>query len=145
MNRYDHQMRCPIENRNGFGDHSDAAKRIADTFSLHRLADPYGNIGCWFAAALIDGSTDNVLYDSKQDAIAHQHHNENYYTYIQIVPSSMTACEAEIMLKIARMAYDGGVRRTDGDSRMDLIRRLGWEDQTALSNGKVTNILYGRN
>jgi hypothetical protein len=140
-----HQMRCPIENRTPFGDHSDAAKRIADTFALHRIADPYGNIGYWFAAALIDGRSDGTLYESKPDAIKHQHHNENWYTYIQIVPSSMTACEAEIMLKIARMIYDKGGRMTDGYSRHDLIKRLGWEDQIALSRGITTNVLYGRN
>jgi hypothetical protein len=140
-----HQMRCPLENRNGFGDHSDAAKRIADAYRLHRLADPYGNIGYWMACRLDDGSTDFVLYESKPIAIRHQHHNENYYTFIQIVPSSMTECEAEVMLKTARMVYDAGGRMSDGYSRHDLIKRLGWEDQIALSKGIVTNVRYGRN
>lgn len=142
---FQHQMRCPIENRTPFGGHSDAAKRISDIYNLHRLADPYGNIGSWFASALTDGESDMVLYDSKQDAVKHQHHNENYYTYMQIVPSMMTPCEAEVMLKIARMAYDKGFRVTDGMSKRDLIRRLGWEDQVALSKGIATNVRIGRN
>ena len=144
MNRTQHQPRCPIENWTALGDHSDAAKRIADIYSLHRLADPYGNIGFWIACALADGQSDMVLYETKRDAIRHQHHNENWYTFIQIVPSTMTPCEAEVMLKVARMAYDRGWRITDGLSRRDLIKRLGWEDQIALSKGTVQNVEFGR-
>lgn len=135
-----HQQHCPIINRTGFGDHSDAAKRVSDVYNMHRIADPYGCVGSWIACALADGTSDNVLYDSKRDAIAHQHHNENYFTFIQIVPSTMTPCEAEVMLKVARMAYESGMRITDGLSKYDLIKRLGWEDQLALSNGVAQNL-----
>ena len=134
-----HQFRCPIKT-----DHSDAAKRVSDIYNLHRIADAYGNIGFWFACALADGQSDMGLYESKQDAIRHQHHNENYYTFIQIVPSSMTPCEAEVMLKTARMIYDAGGRISDGFSRHDLIKRLGWEDQLAQSTGIAQNLIYGK-
>jgi hypothetical protein len=134
-----HSNGCPVRHK-----HSDAAKRIADVYTMHRLADPYGNIGYWIACALLDGKSDNALYETKQDAIRHQHHKDNWYTFIQIVPSQMTPCEAEVMLKVARMAYDNGARMTDGMSRNDLIRRLGWEDQIALSRGRVQNIVIGR-
>lgn len=144
MNRTMHNQRCPIENWTPFGDHSDAAKRVADTYNMHRVADPYGCIGYWIACALIDGSSDNTLYDSKQAAIRYQHHNENYYTFIQIVPSTMTPCEAEVMLKVARMLYDKGGRISDGFSRHDLIKRLGWEDQLALAKGIASNVQFGR-
>jgi hypothetical protein len=136
----EHERGCPIENRTSLNLHSDAANRIADEYALHRLADPYGNIGYWFACALRDGTSDHVLYESKADAITHQHHNENYYTFCQIVPSGMSVCAAEVMLKVARMAYAKGMRISDGLSRHDLIRRLGWEDQNSLSRGIVTNV-----
>lgn len=138
-------MRCPIESRTPLGDHSDAAKRIADTFALHRLADPYGNIGYWFAAALSDGQTDGTLYESRPHAIRHQHHNEEWYAYIQIVPANLSSCEAETILRVARRAYDSGIARGDGMTRHELIRRLGWEDQIALSKGFPTNVSIGRN
>jgi hypothetical protein len=144
MNRTQHNPRCPIENWTPLGDHSDAAKRVADIYNMHRVADPYGCIGSWIACALADGSSDNVLYDTKRAAINHQHHNENYYTFIQLVPSTMSPCEAEVMLKTARMLYDKGWRVTDGMSKYDLIKRLGWEDQMALSKGRVTNVQHGR-
>lgn len=140
-----HDMRCPVINRTPLGDHSDAAKRVSDTYNLHRIADHYGNIGYWIACSLADGTSDNTLYQSKQDAIRHQHHNENYYTFIQIVLSTMTPCIGEVTLKVARMAYNKGWRMTDGMSRHDLIKRLGWEDQLALSRGIATNVVLGRN
>lgn len=135
-----HERGCPIENRTPLNMHSDAANRVADEYALHRLADPYGNVGYWIACALADGTSDHTLYESKKDAIRHQHHNENWYTYVQIVPSNFSICAAEVMLKVARMAYAKGMRISDGLSRHDLIRRLGWEDQNSLSKGIVTNV-----
>lgn len=135
-----HQTHCPLENRIPDVGHSDAARRIADVYQMHRLADLYANMGQWMACRLDDGTSDNVLYDSKASAIRHQHHNENYYTFIQMVPAQMTACEAEVMLKVARLIYDKGGRMTDGFARHDVIKRVSWEDQIAVSKGIVTNV-----
>lgn len=134
-----HQPGCPVT-----GEHSDAAKKVADTYNLHRMAQGYDAIGCWFAYALEDGSTDGMLYESKQHAIKYQKNNENFYTYIQIVPASMTICDADVMLRVARMAYSNGMRLTDGDSRRELIKRLTREDQVAMSRGIITNPKIGR-
>lgn len=135
-----HQPRCPLENRTESGGHSDAAMRIAETYTLHRLADFYGNMGKWMACRLDDGSSDNVLYDSKQHAIKFQRHYENHYTFIRMVPAQITPCEAEVMIKMARMFYDKGARTSDGFGRRGLINRLTWEDQIAQSKGIVTNV-----
>lgn len=140
-----HQQHCPVINRTAFNDHSDAAKRVSDVYNMHRVADPYGNVGYWIACALADGTSDNVLYQSRADAMSHQHNNENNFTYVQIVPSTITPCESEVMLKVSRMAHKGGMRHTDGLSRHDLIKRLGWEDQLALSDGIAQNLRFGRN
>lgn len=124
--------------------HSDAAKRIADTFMLHRLADPIGNIGHWFACAIADGTTDNVLYGSKRDAITHQHHNEHYYAYVQIVPAQMGYCEAEMFLSGVRKTYDARkalIDRNHPKGGMEPITRLTVEDQMAQNAGKPTNLI----
>jgi len=127
--------------------HEDAARRIADTYALHRMAsDALGinNVGRFFASALQDGSTDGVLYDSKQDAVRHQRHNEQFYTYIKIGLWFMNSCEAAVMLKTARMAYDAGLRFADPQSKsggMDLIKRATVEDMRNLANGRVSNII----
>lgn len=128
--------------------HTDAAKRTSDQFNLHRLADQYGAIGKWFAAALHDGSSDGVLYDTKQECVRHQHHNEQFYTYIKIIPSMMTECEAEVMLSVSRRAYDNGMRMADPDAKhggKQLIRRTNAEDMLNLSDGFASNLaLPGR-
>lgn len=139
----DHAQWC----RNKSGNHEDAAKRIADQYMLHRLAaDALGinNVGKFFAAALNDGTSDGVLYDSKRDAVRHQKHNEQFYTYIKIGLWSMNACEAAVMLRTARMVYDKGLRMADPDSRgggREVIQRSSIEDVLALSRGRVRNII----
>jgi hypothetical protein len=125
------------------GQHEDAAKRLADTYNLHRMADQYGGLNKWFAASLREGESDGVLYDSKLDCVTHQHHNEKYYTFIKIVPTTMKVCEAQVMLNTARRLYENGMRMTDPDHKHggpDLITRLTVEDQLWQMRGIVTNL-----
>jgi hypothetical protein len=124
--------------------HTDAAKRLSDIYNLHRIGSPYGSIGRWFAVALIDGRGDGELYDSKSDCVFHQGHNEQYYTFIKIVPSTMSECEAEVMMSVARRAYDNGLRLADPDSKSgghELIKRTSIEDMLNLANGRVSNVI----
>jgi hypothetical protein len=138
-----HEIRCPLNGTTA--EHSDAAKRLSDTYTLHRLADPIGSIGRWFGAALADGDSDRTLYDSKRDCVTHQHHDEMYYAYVQIIPSNMSQCQAESFLGTHRKMYDAGIRLTDRDHRaggLSVIPRLTDEDQMAqmrsiLSGGKL--------
>lgn len=135
----EHESWCPWKGKS----HSDAAKRLSDTFNLHRIGAPYDSIGKWFAATLADGSSDDVLYDDKLSCVTHQKHNERYYTFIKIIPSTMKPCEAEVMLKTARTMYDKGMRMTDPDHKHggpDLITRLTVEDQLNQMRGIVTGL-----
>jgi len=123
--------------------HTDAAKRLCDTYNLHKIGAGYDSIGKWFAAALNDGTSDDVLYDNKRECVRHQKHNEQYYTFIKIVPPSMNVCDAEIMLITARRMYKAGMRMADPDHKnggLDLITRLTDEDMLAMSRGAVTNL-----
>lgn len=135
-----HSQWCPSKAFN----HSDAAQRVSDTYNLHRIADPHGSIRKWYAAALSDGRSDNVLYESKRDAVRHQHHNEQWYAFIRIGPAQMTPCEAEVFLATARKIYDAGGRMPDPDhphGGVDVIKRLNAEDQIAQSRGISTNLI----
>ena len=111
---------------------SDAAKRVSDTYALHKIGKGVDAIGKWFAVALNDGRTDNVLYDNKADAVRHQRHNENFYAFVQVTPASMTPADAQTYLDLNRRMYDAGLRLADRDSAhggRDMIRRLSAEDQ----------------
>lgn len=124
-------------------DHSDAAKRLGDTYNLHRIGAGHASIGKWFAASLSEGRSDDTLYDDKLSCVRHQHHNEKYYAFIKIAPNSMNACEAEVILKTHRQMYKNGLRMADPDHKHggpDLITRLTAEDQLAQMRGVVQNL-----
>jgi hypothetical protein len=61
------------------------------------------------AFALADGRSDNVLYDTRADAIRHQFH-ETLAHYEQMRPKSWSADECAMTLHYARAAYDAGWR-----------------------------------
>lgn len=86
--------------------YSDAAKRMADTISLHTVS---GNSGKFVAIKLHDGDSDGVLYDSWNEAVSHQLH-EQMCLYIKVPPAGMTPQEADSLLRYARWAYDNGYR-----------------------------------
>lgn len=133
---------------------SDAAKRVADLYALHRLADPIGNIGQWFAVKLSDGgSADfNSLYPNKRECVRHQPGDERMYAYIQIVPATMTPQMAQVFLNGMRKLYDAGIRWADPDhcaGGIDPIRRISREDQhaslrAALGLGRPRNLIVGK-
>lgn len=129
---------------------SDAAKRISDTYNLHRIGQPIDSIGKWFAAKLNDGTSDDVLYDSKLDAVTHQRHNELYYAYFQIIPRNMEPREAEGLLRVYRQASKLNIRLADRDhpgGGMDIIKRSTQEDQynqiaALFGKGRPSNISF---
>lgn len=138
---YQHNFACRPEIRTPFGFHSDAARRQSDTYRLHRTAAGLDAIGKWFASALADGATDGVLYDSKSDAVRHQHHNEQLYAFICISPGDWTPCEAEEFLGLQRMLYDRGIRLTDPDhirGGRQVVQRSTVEDQRSLVRSIIT-------
>lgn len=115
--------------------HTDAAKRVSDTYNLHLEAGKsYGstNVGKVIAVALADGRSDGTVYDGMHDAVVHQHHNEWFYGYLRINPSSMSPCDAEAFLKMERLRYDAQMKLADRDDSHGgyvVIPRLNKEDQ----------------
>lgn len=113
--------------------HSDAAKRLSDTYNLHIIA------GCprgfWIACSLHDGSSDGCAYPTRQVAMQYQHHNEKNFAYIQVSTAvPMTVCEAESLLRWQRQTWKVTERFTDRDEPgggLAVIPRLAREDQEA--------------
>lgn len=131
----EHDPGCQPARRMPLGGHSDAAKRVSDTHRLHKAALGHDAIGKCFAAALADGTTDGVLYDTKRDAVRHQHHNEQLYAFVFTGPGDVSVCEAEEFLAQCRLLYDRGIRLADPDHRgggLDVIQRVTREDQRSL-------------
>lgn len=138
----DHQPQCAM-GRLGMR-HTDAARRLADQWNLHRIADLHGSNGKWFAVALHDGVSDGVLYDSKVAAITHQRHVEKYYAFVRMSMAQMNYCDAEIYLSVQRRLYDSGFRMSDPDTRSggpDVIKRSTREDMFSLMQLRGTNLI----
>lgn len=110
----------------------DAGKRIADEFIMHRIADPFGNLGMFMAVKLADGTSDHNLYPSMEEARRQigQRDDEDRWLYIQIVPTQLPARDAAILLRAARKMYDAGIRQRAMEGRV-MIPRLAREDHTA--------------
>jgi len=107
--------------------HSDAARRISDTYNLHKTAGT--PVGHWMSFSLADGRSDNTAYPDKASAVRHAHHNEYRMGFIQLQPCSMSICEAESVLRWQRQAAE--LRTADRDDRrggLDVIPRLRQED-----------------
>jgi hypothetical protein len=109
--------------------HFDAAKRASDVIRLHLLADHAQAVNSWVAIRLSDGGSDNILYDSKHQAVRHQLH-EYQCAYFKITPGGCPPREAEVFLRINRQLYDGGMRLADPDKDLEVIlptrRELLW-------------------
>lgn len=93
--------------------HTDAAMRCAENVNMHYAAIGWDAVGKFCAIALQDGGSDHVLYDHRRDAVRHQHHNEQWYCFVKIMPMSMGICEAQVYLDFHRKAYDAGFRLVD--------------------------------
>lgn len=117
--------------------HSDAARRVADIYMLHRIAGGIlGTVGKVFAVALADGRSDMVLYDTIADCIRHQRHNAKWYAYLRVGREEMSVCNAASVLKLHRDADATGLSFTDRDDPsfgMEIIPRLTAEDHQRMT------------
>lgn len=105
---------------------SDAAKRCSNTVQLQVAL---GNFGKYVAIRLSDGGSDDVLYDTRIDAIRHQLH-ERQCAYIKIPPTGMPPEHAERYLAIYRGLYDRGIYFDDPRGQ-DVITPINLEQLNA--------------
>lgn len=123
--------------------HSDPAKRCADNVNMHFQALGWAAVGKWCAIALQDGSSDHTLYDTRKAAVLHQHHNEQWFVFVKIIPEIMGYCEAETYLQFHRKAYDNGFRLTDPEAKnggKELISPRGRAQETIVRQFSMLDI-----
>src|SRR5579864_2590956 len=118
--------------------HSDAARRVADTYNLHRIAGTglgLHNVGKVFAVALADGTSDGVLYPDIRAAIRYQRHNAKWYAYLRVGREACSVCMAASLLRLHRDADAAGLNFTDRDDAsfgLELIPRVTREDNARM-------------
>lgn len=79
----------------------DASKRMADQVTLHALA---GGTGRFCLIRLVDGSSDDTVYDSREAVESHKTHPAQIP--VLIPPGGMRAAEAEEVLHYFRDLYE---------------------------------------
>lgn len=90
-------------------DEIDAARRMADAVNLHVVVARQADRPGFVTINLEDGrSPDNVLYDTRRDAVRHNGSNP-YRFYVKVGKQTMSAREALIVLQQARQAFRMGV------------------------------------
>jgi|SRR5215831_3916079 len=139
-----HDVGCdfarPVDENGNQLEHSDAAKRVADAYMLHRVADKENSPGQWFAVRLDDGSSDHTLYETRADCIRHQRGNALWFAYIQVQLCGMNICQAESVLYFHRKAYKAnGELLADPDRQIipALTRRQFREQLRGRMNGII--------
>jgi hypothetical protein len=92
-------------------------------FGLHYLALSIEEISQkrFLAFVLADGSSDNTVYDTRQDAIDHQHGDQNQYAYFLIPLARPGVPDCDVLLWYARKCYDRGYRPAGAHAGAGLI------------------------
>ncbi|MCW2903111.1 MAG: hypothetical protein JWO67_5376 [Streptosporangiaceae bacterium] len=97
---------------------SDAGKRAFDIIRGLTVFTPYDErIRSWVAIRMEDGGSDQQLYDSKADAIAHQAWEQQcaYFSFRGAPEGFSSAKDAAIWLEYHRLMYSAGMRLADPD------------------------------
>lgn len=121
-----HDSGCRYAREEG-GGHSEAAARLMDRYNLHKLV---GERAGWIQAKFADGDAwDSAVFATRQEAVNHSHHNEQYTAYINLQAPHMTLCEAASLLRF--QAHERKIMRPQVGEKSGLvvIPRLTIEDQ----------------
>ena len=108
----------------------EAATRFKDAVDLHLSALEWDAVGRWVAPRLDDGTTDNTLSDTREDAVRGQGAAANDHWYWQIAPDGVTAGEAEYGVRWARQCHAAGLTESQRAGQ-ELIMPLPREDIAA--------------
>lgn len=90
--------------------YTDAARRMTDVMNLHAVCKSKG----WAVFALADGKSDNVAYETREDAVRAKRWDRDNFLYLQIPaggvhdPAEMQGC-----LDYARALHGAGYRLPD--------------------------------
>jgi len=94
---------------------TDAAKRMSDRVNLMLIAQPWEILKTsWMAFKLVDGDSDGVLYDTREDAVKHQlHENLCAYFFMRTALGGVPVRDCQLFLDLHRHVYDNGGRMAD--------------------------------
>jgi len=120
---------------------TDAARRMADYINVKVVSQPWDAIcNGWLAIRLADGSCDGVLYDTRQDAIRHQLHEQLCaYFCMRNALGGANPRDCQIYLNIHRHAYDNGGRLAEPEAPSFIMSVRGHDIMTGRVDRNAKN------
>jgi hypothetical protein len=104
---------------------TEEGQRASDVVQGHLATNPAA-VGRWVALRLSDGGSDGVVYDTRADAIRHQHSPE-YCCFVKIPPTGFPPGDASRFLLLSRAFEKGGFRLIDPEDKREPI--MPWTDE----------------
>jgi len=94
---------------------TDAARRMSDNINARVVFTTWDQLcNAWMAFKLSDGSSDGVLYDTRDDAVNHQLHERMCaYFYMRNALGGTNPRDCQLFLDMHRNVYDNGGHFTD--------------------------------
>lgn len=96
------------------------ARRACEQVNIHLLAQGTEAHGRYVAIRLSDGGSDGTLYDTRNDAIRHQLH-ENLCAYYRVTIGGASPKAMWVFMVYMRQLYDNGVRFSQEAPRVPLL------------------------
>ena len=115
---------------------TDAAKRIHETINIMHIARTWDELSNgWMAFKLSDGTTDNVLYGTRADAINHQLHETTcLYLSMRKTLGGVPIRDCQLLLDVHRHIYDNGGRLADPQAPEVIMSTYGHDVMTGRVN-----------
>jgi hypothetical protein len=107
----------------------DSGRRMSELISIMVASHPWDEIiNSWMAIRLADGSSDNVLYESREAAIAHQP-DERWclYVFMRNCQGGIKPLDAQLMINLHRQVYDAGGRLSDPVAPSLIVSAKGYD------------------
>lgn len=110
----------------------DAGRRMAELVNLRVSSTPWDLlVNSWMAFRMDDGSSDNVLYDTRESAMKHQP-DERYCFYLCMrnAMGGVQPLDAQLLINMQRQVYSAGGRLADPDAPSIIVSSKGYDKLT---------------
>lgn len=110
----------------------DAGRRMAELVNLRVTSAPWDVIvNSWMAFRLADGSSDNVLYDTRDAALKHQPDEKRcFYLCMRNAMGGIKPLDAQLLINMQRQIVDAGGGMSEPEAPSLIVSSKGYDKLT---------------
>lgn len=114
----------------------DSGKRMAELVNLRVSSTPWDTIvHGWMAFRLQDGGSDNIIYDSREEAVNHQKDNKVcFYLCMRNAMGGIKALDAQLLINMQRQIHDAGGALSEPEAPSIIVSSKGYDKLTGRVN-----------